>query len=124
MPSESDCGIVPDNIWGRRDFLRIGSLGALGLNLRDLMAATNGASDERSVILVWLSGGPPQLDTFDMKPGAPAGIRSTFKPIPTNVPGMTICEHMPRTAKVTDKHVVIRSMTSPVSDHGPGQHYM
>ena len=106
MPSKCDCGIVPDTIWGRRDFLRIGSLGALGLNLRDLMAATNGASDERSVILVWLSGGPAHLDTFDMKPNAPAGIRSTFKPIPTNVPGMTICEHMPRIAKVTDKHVV------------------
>jgi len=59
MPSKSDCGIVPETIWGRRDFLRIGSLGALGLNLRDLMAATNGVSDERSVILVWLSGGPP-----------------------------------------------------------------
>jgi hypothetical protein len=122
MPSKSDCGTVPQKLWGRRDFMRIGSLGALGLTTRDLFAATEGASpkDDRSVILLWLSGGPGQMDTFDMKPEADKDIRGTFKPIKTNVPGMTICEHLPRVAKVTDKHAVIRSMTSPFVEHRDG----
>jgi hypothetical protein len=126
MPARGDCGSVPDKIWGRRDFLKIGSLGALGISLGDVFAATGGAGpkDERSVIVLWLSGGPPHHDTFDMKPDAPSDIRGPFKPIPTNVSGMTICEHLPRIAKVTDKHAVVRSMTSSVNDHEPGIAYV
>jgi hypothetical protein len=122
MPAKGDCGLVPGKIWGRRDFMRIGSLAAFGLTTRDLLAATNGAAekDERSVILLWLSGGPAQMDTFDMKPDADKDVRGAFKPIKTNVPGMTICEHLPRVAKVTDKHAVIRSMVSPFVEHRDG----
>jgi hypothetical protein len=102
--------------------MRIGSLSALGLTTRDLFAATEGAppKDDRSVILLWLSGGPAQMDTFDMKPEADKDIRGPFQPIKTNVAGMTICEHLPRVAKVTDKHAVIRSMTSPFVEHRDG----
>jgi Protein of unknown function (DUF1501) len=126
MPSKCDCGLVPNTIWNRRDLLRIGSLGALGVSLGDLFAATDGAGakDERSVILLWCSGGPPHLDTFDMKPDAPQDIRGPFKEIKTNVPGMTICEHLPRIANVTDKHCVVRSMTSSIIDHEPGIAYV
>src|SRR5579859_5164827 len=122
MPAKCDSGLVPGNIWGRRDFLRIGSLSGLGLTLRDAFAANGGIGpkDERSVILLWLSGGPAQMDTFDMKPDADRDVRGPFKPIKTNVPGMTICEHLPRVAKVTDKHAVVRSMTSPIIEHRDG----
>jgi hypothetical protein len=122
MPSKSDCGTVPDKIWGRRDFLKAGSLAAFGLTMRDLFAATDGAKlkDDRSVILLWLSGGSPQMDTFDMKPEADRDVRGPFKPIKTNVPGMTVCEHLPRTAKVTHLHTVVRSMTSPFVEHRDG----
>ncbi len=119
MP-KCDSGAVPNEMWGRRDFLKIGSLGALGICLPELLAAGASPADERSVILIWLSGGPPHLDMFDMKPDAPSDIRGSFKPISTNVPGMSVCEHLPRIAKVTDKHAVVRSMTSAIIDHEPG----
>ena len=98
----------------RRSFLTIGglSLGALtsGIspNLPQLLAseATGSAlSDEFSVILFWANGGPSHLETFDMKPEAPAEYRGEFKPIPTNVPGMEICELLPNLA---DRPVVAR----------------
>ena len=123
MSAKRDFGTVPDEIWGRRDFLKIGSLTGLGLTLGDVFRAGASVKDERSVILVWLSGGPPQLDTFDMKPDAPSEIRGPFNPIPANVPGMTICEHLPRMAKVADKYAVVRSMTSPEIMHEGGIAY-
>src|SRR6476659_6117158 len=83
----------------RREFLQIGSLGFLGLSLSGLFAAQRSLAagevdNEMSVILVFLWGGPPHQDTFDMKPESPAEIRGTFKPISTNVPGIQICEHL------------------------------
>ena len=122
MPAKCDCGSVPGNIWGRRDFLKIGSLAGLGMTLRDAFAASGGAGpvDERSVILLWLNGGPAQMDTFDMKPEADRDVRGPFKPIKTNVAGMTICEHLPRVAKVADKYAVVRSMMSPFVEHRDG----
>ena len=122
MPAKCDSGMVPGKLWGRRDFLKIGSLAPLGLTLRDAFAATDGVGpkDERSVILLWLSGGPGQMDTFDMKPDADRDLRGPFKPIKTNVPGVSICEHLPRVAQVADKFAILRSMTSPIIEHRDG----
>src|SRR5882672_5445651 len=99
----------------RRDFLQVGTLGAIGLSLPDLLAAqAQGAvakdHDRRSVIMIFNLGAPSQLDTFDMKPDAPVEIRGPFKPIKTNVPGIEISENFPRMAKHADKFSLIRSV--------------
>ena len=97
----------------RRSFLKIGGLGLGGLSLPEILRA-EGANDLRSskkaVIMVLLPGGPPHLDMYDMKPKAPAEIRGEFKPIATRVPGIEICELMPRLAANMDKFVPIRSL--------------
>jgi hypothetical protein len=98
----------------RRDFLQVGTLGAIGLSLPELMAAKAlGAvakdHDERSVIMIFNLGAPSQLDTFDMKPDAPVEIRGPFKPIKTNVPGIEISEILPLHAQHADKFSLVRS---------------
>lgn len=98
----------------RRDFLQVGTLGAIGLSLPELMAAkAQGAvapqHDERSVIMIFNLGAPSQLDLFDMKPDAPAEIRGPFKPINTNVSGIEISEILPLHAKHADKFSLVRS---------------
>ncbi len=98
----------------RRVFLLVRSLGAGGLSLPELLAAkAQGAvakdHDERSVIMIFNLGAPSQLDTFDMKPDAPAEIRGPFKPIETNVPGIRISEILPLHAKHADKFSLVRS---------------
>src|SRR5712692_6510585 len=95
----------------RRDFLRLGMLGFSSLTLPQLLANQKKPSD-KSMIFVWLAGGPGQLDTYDLKPDAPADIRGEFKPIATNVPGIQICELLPHTAKVADKLCILRSLSS------------
>ncbi len=94
----------------RRDFLRLGSFAGIGLGL-------DAAPSAASCILLWQSGGLSHLDTFDMKPDAPAGIRGEFRAIPTNVPGIRICEHLPRTARIADKLTILRSMCSGETNH-------
>ncbi|HAA49903.1 MAG TPA: DUF1501 domain-containing protein, partial [Planctomycetaceae bacterium] len=71
----------------------------------------------KSVIYVWLQGGPPQHETFDPKPDAPSGIRGVFSPIQTNVPGVQFCELLPRTARIADKLAVVRSMATDNNQH-------
>ena len=71
--------------------------------------------------MIFLAGGPPHQDMFDLKPDAPDGIRGEFRPIPTNVPGLDICEHMPRLARMMDKFAVIRSVVGAGGDHSAGQ---
>src|SRR5579872_4438857 len=98
----------------RRDFLHAGSLATLGLTLTDwfglrAFGATTGSADVNCILLM-LIGGPSQLDTFDMKPDAPAEIRGPYKPIKTNVPGIEISENFPRTAKHADKFSLVRSV--------------
>lgn len=98
----------------RRDFLQVGTLGAIGLSLPELMAAkAQGAvaqdHDERSVIMIFNLGAPSQLDLFDMKPDASEEIRGPFKPINTNVPGIDISEILPLHAKHADKFSLVRS---------------
>jgi hypothetical protein len=108
----------------RRDFLKIGGLALGGLSLPELLRAEAQAGSRgshKSVIMVFLAGGPPHLDMFDLKPEAPAEIRGEFRPIPTNVSGLDICEHMPRLARMMDKFTVIRSMSGAGPDHSAGQ---
>src|SRR5205823_14332315 len=81
----------------RRDFLRAGALGLGGLTLPDLLAARagGGPAPETSVILFWMWGGPSHLETYDLKPGAPAEYRGPFRPVRTTVPGLDVCELFP-----------------------------
>jgi Protein of unknown function (DUF1501) len=108
----------------RRDLLRIGGLALGGLSLPQLLQAEAFAGvgrSHKSVIMVFLAGGPPHLDMFDMKPDAPSGIRGEYTPIPTNVPGLDICEYMPRLATMMDKFTVIRSLVGAADNHSAGQ---
>jgi Protein of unknown function (DUF1501) len=95
----------------RREFLRVGGLaaGAVGLSLNDLHAANAGAGGV-NCILLFLVGGPSQLETWDMKPGAPSDVRGPFRPIRTNVPGIEICEHFPHMARMADRFAIVRSV--------------
>jgi Protein of unknown function (DUF1501) len=98
----------------RRDFLQAGALGAIGLSLVDLLSAkaqgrVAADHDERSVIMIFNLGAPSQLDTWDMKPDAPAEIRGPFRPIATTAPGVEISEIFPRMAQHGDKISLVRS---------------
>jgi hypothetical protein len=108
----------------RRDFLRIGALGFGGLTLADLLraeAAAGAKATGKSVINIYLSGGPTHLDTFDLKPKAPKEIRGEFLPISTKATGMEICELMPRLASHGDKIAIVRSLTGVKDEHNPTQ---
>ena len=110
----------------RRDFLRVGSLsaGAVGLSLADLaqlQAAGKGKSSDVNCILLFLVGGPSQLDTWDLKPNAPENIRGPFQPIRTNVPGIDVCENFPRMAQMADRYSIVRSVhhhAAPIHETG------
>lgn len=112
----------------RRDWmLRLGQFGAGALSLPRLLEAESqaasanrrGAGKAKSCILLYLWGGPPQQDMWDMKPDAPEGIRSEFKPIATVTPGIEICDQMPLFARQTDKIAIVRSLTHKSNDHIP-----
>ena len=96
----------------RRDFLRIGGLALGGASLPHVLAAAQpqGPGDAKSVIMIFLPGGPSHQDLFDLKMDAPAEVRGEFRPISTNVAGLQITEHLPRMAKRMDRCTVIRSM--------------
>ncbi|MFN0022195.1 MAG: DUF1501 domain-containing protein [Pirellulaceae bacterium] len=109
--------------WSRRAFLTAGTLAIGGLTLPELLAAKarNGeGKKDTAVILLYLSGGPSQLETYDLKPDAPVEFRSVFRPMPTNVPGMEICELFPRQAKIADKFSLVRSLNHDVGIHSDG----
>jgi uncharacterized protein (DUF1501 family) len=118
----------------RRDLLRVGSAGlfGLGLSLPQLLErqALAGESPSKrlknnvSLVIVFLKGGLSTIDTWDMKPQAPAEFRGEFDPIDTNVPGIQLCEHLPRVARQMDKFSLIRSFAHRDSNHGPADHYM
>lgn len=105
----------------RRDLLRIGALGAGGLSLPSLLRAEKSsgiASSHKAVIMIYMVGAPPHQDMYDLKMNAPADIRGEFKPINTPVPGIQICEHLPKLASIMDKLVPLRSVYgSPNGDH-------
>ncbi len=114
--------------WTRRQVLEAGGVGLLGLTLPKVLAAETIAGTAvpraKSVIFLFLFGGPSQLETFDMKPDAPSAIRGPFKPIQSRTPDLRICELMPRMAAISDKYCVIRTMTHPYNDHSGGAHYI
>src|SRR5882724_8136008 len=112
----------------RRNFLTIGAFGA-GLALSDMLRvkafATPGSGAARptttkSAIMIYLPGGPSHIDMYDVKPNSPMEYRGEFRPIATNVPGVQICEHMPRQARMFDKLAVIRSLVS-VGEHSDSE---
>src|SRR5215204_3265609 len=97
----------------RRNFLKIGALGLGGLALPQLFEAEAASGIRRShkaIIMIYLPGGPPHQDMFDIKADAPSEIRGEFRPISTNVPGIQICEHLLKMAAMMDKLVPIRSV--------------
>ena len=116
----------PDKL-SRRDVLRLGGLVAAGHALPFIPSASANVRPARrgarSCILVYLLGGPPHLDMWDLKPDAPAEIRGPFRPIATTVPGVHICQHMPRLAQLTGKYAVIRSVSHPNNNHTPMIYY-
>jgi uncharacterized protein (DUF1501 family) len=113
----------------RRNFLRNASLAVAGAALPAVLsrsslagslaanAFTNRAT-EKSVVFLYLAGGPSHLDTYDMKPGAPSQIRGEFRPINTNVPGMRVCEHLPLHARIADKFAIVNGVET-IDSHKP-----
>ncbi len=115
----------------RRSFLKVGSLGLAGLTLADVLRARALASGsqgtsvpERSVILIWLDGGPPQHETYDPKPEAPAEFRGPLKAISTALPGVQVSELLPNHARLLDKVSLIRSLHHDNGDHFAAAHWM
>ncbi len=105
----------------RRGFLRIGGLGLGGVSLPQILQAESAAGrrplDHKAVIMVFLAGGPPHQDMWDLKMDAPTEVRGEFRPISTNVPGVQICELFPRMAKMMDRFSIIRSMVGAGGGH-------
>ena len=115
----------------RRDFLKLGASGLFGLTLPQLLRLqASAAATEKpkrranAVILLWLGGGPSHQDIWDLKPDAPEGIRSLFKPIPTKADGVRISEHLPMTAQSADKISIVRSLYHTIPSHGPASVFM
>jgi hypothetical protein len=111
----------------RRELLRAGALSLLGLTATDLAClrgapASSPATERRrrnSCVFLFLFGGPSHIDLWDMKPGAPEQVRGIFTPTTTRVPGIRVCEHLPRLGRVMDKVCLLRSMTHRMNVHGP-----
>jgi hypothetical protein len=113
----------------RRDFLRIGALAGFGLSLPQYLAladdrAVNGGAKAKAAVFVRLGGGPSHLDTFDLKPDAPETHRGEFKEIATKVPGIRICEHLPKLAGCADKYVILRGVSHNLAAHELGLLYL
>ena len=107
-----------NRFWTRRDIC-VGA-GAFGLSLPTLLRADQQSRPKvraRSVVILYLNGGPSQLDMWDMKPEAAEEIRGTFRPVSTNVPGIQVCEHLPRMARIADRYTIVRSMCHRETDH-------
>lgn len=116
----------PAHQLSRRGFLTVGALGAGWLTLPQLLRADADAgrpTSRKSVILIYLVGGPPHQDLFDLKPNAPREIAGPWRPIATSVPGVQICETLPRLARLMDRLVIIRSLVGNQSDHDAAQVY-
>jgi hypothetical protein len=96
--------------------IRVGGLAFAGLTLSDVLrmraSGAEQASRAKSVIMIWMRGGPSHIDSYDMKPAAPLEIRGEFRPIQTNVPGIEICEYLPKHAQIMDKLTILRGIRS------------
>ncbi|MBI2824588.1 MAG: DUF1501 domain-containing protein [Planctomycetia bacterium] len=110
----------------RRKLLQVGGAGLFGLSLPNVLAAEEAQSARKarakSVIFVFLFGGPSQLETFDMKPDAASGIRGPFRPIAARTPGLRICEHLPRLAAASDRYCVVRTVNHAENSHNACHH--
>ncbi len=110
----------------RRDFLKFGALALGGLGSAGIVpwklqgAAHELSGPDTAVIFIWLPGGPPHMEMYDMKPDAPEEYRGDFRPVRTNVPGVDICEHLPMHTRIADKFTIIRSIAHNFADHGGG----
>ena len=133
MPAAVCPGFFAAAPMARREFLRAGSLSLVGLGLPHLLQAransrstTNTTLKPRAkaCILLFMWGGPAHQDTWDPKPSSPVEYRGEFKPISSVIPGIQICEHLPRLARHLDKLALIRSMTHPEVDHLSGTHFL
>jgi hypothetical protein len=117
----------------RRELLRVGGLGLLGLSLPDLLRGRAAASPSRarrpagrakSCILLFMVGGPPQYETWDPKPDAPSAIRGEFRLIATSVPGLQVCELMPQVARLADRYCVLRAVSTGINAHSSSGYWM
>ena len=113
---------------GRRNMLKAGMAGLAGLSLPDLLRCRARASEagnpirgNKSVILLWMAGGPSQIDTWDPKPDRPLQNRGPFGVIPTKLPGVLLCEHLPKQAAMLDKFTILRSVDCRYSNHEPNK---
>src|SRR5947199_1432100 len=103
----------------RRNLLKAGLAGVGGLTLPGLLRARESRGTKKSVILLWMAGGPSQIDTLDPKPGRPPENRGPFGVIKTKLPGVLVCEHLPKLAAALDRFTVIRSVDCRHSNHEP-----
>ena len=120
--------------FSRRDFIKVGSAGLLGMSLPQLLkleaqannapAAGRPARRATSVIMVWLAGGPATIDMWDLRPNAPEGIRGEFREINTSADGIRICEHLPQMARIANKTTIVRSLAHTIPSHGPATVFM
>jgi hypothetical protein len=114
----------------RRDFIRVGTLGLAGMTLPGLLRIRAHAAElkrtvkDTSIVWLFLSGGPSHIDTYDMKPEAPAEFRGPYKPIQTNLPGLQICNLMPEQTRVMDKMSIVRTLGHADGNHGSAVHWV
>ncbi|AMV17269.1 DUF1501 domain-containing protein [Planctomyces sp. SH-PL14] len=113
----------------RRDFLKVGVLGATGLTFGSFLRMSHGApqvpgAKAKAAIFINLPGGPTHMDTFDLKPNAPDTHRGEFKPIQTKVSGIEICEHLPLLASTMDKFTILRGVSHSIAAHQLGSEYV
>ena len=109
--------------WSRRELLQAGMLSAVGIGLPDLLRLeaaerSETAAPAKSVILLWLWGGPSHLDSFDMKPNAPVQYRGPYAPIASSVPGLDVCELLPQIARRAHRYSILRTLRAASNDHG------
>src|SRR5262249_53725299 len=113
--------------FSRREVLQVGGAGLLGMSLPNVLAAeavqTPQVARAKSVLFVFLYGGPSQLETFDMKPDAPSAVRGPFRPIASHTPALRICEPLPRLAQRSGDYCVVRTVNHPQNDHN-GTHFI
>ncbi len=109
--------------YSRRDFLRVGAAGFVGLSLPELLRAAIGKTRAKSLIVMALEGGPSGQDLWDMKPDAPDNVRGEFKPIETTVPNLSFCEHLPLLAGQAHHLAFIRSVHHTIGDHNAGYYF-
>ncbi len=121
--------------FSRRDFIKVGSAGLLGMSLPQLLQLESKASAQpaqarpansraQNVIMVWLAGGPATIDMWDLRPNAPENIRGEFREINTSADGVRISEHLPLMARVMNRTTVVRSLAHTIPSHGPATVFM